>query len=254
MGRARDLDAMTLIAAWVVAAGCQSQPKPAPQAPYYAPIVPQQGPPGAYVAPPPQSYPPPQYPPPQYPPPQPASYGSSYPPPHDPPPQYVRAEAPPPPARKRARHWMCFAGRPIECASTLLLELGYRSDSRHSVVTGSFGLLVHSGHDAFGATLGIVGVSDDNTDGFSLVSGRYRRYLGGWGVAADFSLGFGNGGVAGEVALGWADVLAVTAGVNSIVLENSNTRDLIFTTGIRLGSVGIGGVLYATLLAATSAR
>ncbi len=142
---------------------------------------------------------------------------------------------------------MCFAGRPIECASTFLFEIGYRSDSRHSVVTGDIGLLVHSGHDAFGVTLGIVGVSDDNTDGFGLVSGRYRRYLGGWGVAADFSLGFGHGGVAGEVALGWADVLAVTAGVNSIVLEESNTRDLIFTTGIRLGSVAIGGLFYATL-------
>jgi hypothetical protein len=235
MGRACRAGAMTLPVLLAIVGACQSQVQPAqPRAPYYAPIV-TQGPPGAQTAPPPPSYPPPQYPPPQYPPPQ-----------YEPPP-------PPPPPRKTEHHALCFAGRPFECASVLLVELGYRANSHHSVVTGDFGLLIHSGYDAFGVTIGLVGVSDDARGGFGVYAGRYRRYLGKWGVATDLSVGYGGGGLIGEVAFGWADVLAITAGAQSIELEDGR-RDVIFTTGFRLGSVALGGILYVAALVGTAGR
>jgi hypothetical protein len=43
-------------------------------------------------------------------------------------------------------------------------------------------------------------------------------------------------------------VLAVTAGANSFALDDGS-RDVIFTTGIRVGSVTIGGLLYLTAVA-----
>jgi hypothetical protein len=151
------------------------------------------------------------------------------------------------------RHLLCFAGRPLDCASVLLLEFGYRTDGLRSVTTGDFGLMIHSGYDALGATVGFVSVSEAKADAVLVYAARYRRYIGRWGVAGDVSIGVSGDGLATEVALGWADVLAITAGANTFERDDGG-RETIFTTGIRVGSVPIGGLFYATALILGSAR
>jgi hypothetical protein len=211
---------------------------PQQQQPYYPP--PQQQP----------YYPPQQQP--YYPPQQPIYY--------PPQPTYAPQPPPPPPPQRESgpRHLVCFAGRPIDCASVLLLEIGYRvDDKQRSVVTADFGLLVHAGYDAFGATIGVISTSDAMEESVPLYAARYRRYLGRWGVATDVSVGYGGGEFAGELALGFADVLAITAGANSIEREDGR-GEVLFTSGIRIGSVAIGGLFYAAIygsaIAATGAR
>jgi len=95
-----------------------------------------------------------------------------------------------------------------------------------------------------------VGIDDANEDVTVWVAGRYRRYFGRWGFAGDLSLGYA-GGPAFEVAFGWADVVALTAGVNSYELEQGG-HDTVATVGVRFGSVTIGGLFYVTALIATS--
>jgi hypothetical protein len=165
-----------------------------------------------------------------------------------PPPTY----APPPPQPKQ--DLLCFAGRPHECASVLLLELGVRGGSGGAAVSyADVGLLLHDDLNAYGATIGVLGIEPDAAASAHVwYAARYRRYLGTWGMAADVSVGYA-GGPALEVALGWSDVLAVTAGVNRYELENGD-QDVVATAGIRAGSVLVGGALYVTVLVFGSAR
>lgn len=46
------------------------------------------------------------------------------------------------------------------------------------------------------------------------------------------------GGPAAEVAIGWADVFAITAGVNRYELE-AGGRDTVASVGLRIGAVTI---------------
>jgi hypothetical protein len=73
-----------------------------------------------------------------------------------------------------------------------------------------------------------------------------------WGLAGDVSAGYA-GGPALELAIGWADVLALTAGLNRYELDGGGD-DMVAGVGLRIGAVTIGGIFYLTALAATSAR
>lgn len=161
----------------------------------------------------------------------------------------------PPPPEKAERHALCFAGRPFECASVLLLEVGARiGSSGRSVASADVGLLIHDGLNAYGATIGVAGISGGNAkdDANLWYAARYRRYLGRWGLAGDVSVGYA-GGPALEVAFGWSDVVALTAGVNRYDLKEGG-HDTTATLGLRLGSIVIGGLFYLTALVFASAR
>ena len=152
------------------------------------------------------------------------------------------AVAPQPPPKKPDRHLVCFAGRPFKCASVFLLELGARGDGSRSIASANIGLLIHDGLDAYGGIIGVAGISDAKADASPWLAGRYRRYFGRWGFAGDVSVGYA-GGPALEVAIGWADVVALTAGVNRYELEDGS-HDVFVGAGIRVGSVTIGGLFY----------
>ena len=185
--------------------------------------------------------------PPPYPPPQPQPY-----------PQVQPYTPPQPPPAKPEHDLICFAGRPFKCSSVLLLELGGRAGTRkRSVATADVGLLIQDGSNAYGATIGVLGISGDREEmtkgkeeAHLWYAARYRRYFWSWGLAADVSVGFA-GGPALEVAIGWSDVIALTAGVNGYELEDGS-RDTFASVGVRVGSVTIGGLLYLTFLAFAS--
>jgi hypothetical protein len=136
----------------------------------------------------------------------------------------------------------------------LLLEVGVRGGRGGAVASANTGLLIHDGLNAYGATFGVAGIDGGNAkDGASLwVAARYRRYFGDWGLAGDVSAGYA-GGPALEVAFGWSDVLALTAGINRYELKDGG-HDSIATAGLRVGSVPIGGLFYLTALVFASAR
>jgi hypothetical protein len=171
-----------------------------------------------------------------------------------PPPPSAPLPAPPPVEREPPRHAICFGGRPYECASVLLLELGARSDTKQTVLSADLGLLIHDGLDAYGATIGVLGVTETDAEQSASLwyAGRYRRYLGTWGMAADVSIGYADG-VALEVAIGWYDVVAITAGLNGYDRADGS-HDLVPGVGLRFGSVLVGGSLYVSALVATGAR
>lgn len=178
-----------------------------------------------------------------------------------PPPQYAAAPQPttsvvaaPQPAPDEPQHLLCFFGRPYECSSLLLLEVGIRGGSGIAVIDADVGLLIQNGLDAYGATIGVVGFDGPNTkDGASpWFAARYRRYFGTWGLAGDVSAGYADGPML-EVAIGWADVIALTAGMNRVELATGGDK-LAAGVGLRIGSVTIGGLFYLTAIAATSSR
>jgi hypothetical protein len=168
------------------------------------------------------------------------------------PPPYVVAPQPPP---EKPRQLICFSGRPFECASVILLEVGARvGGGGRSVSSAAAGLLIHDGMNAYGGTAGVAGISGGNArDEANLwFAARYRRYLGGWGLAGDVSAGYA-GGPAFEAAIGWADVIALTAGVNRFALRDGG-QDTVAALGLRVGSIVIGGLFYVSALVFTSAR
>jgi hypothetical protein len=61
------------------------------------------------------------------------------------------------------------------------------------------------------------------------------------------------GSFAAAVAIGWADVVALTAGVNRYALKDGG-HDTLASVGLRVGSVVIGGLFYVTALVFASAR
>ncbi|HEY5450852.1 MAG TPA: hypothetical protein VIQ54_18990 [Polyangia bacterium] len=176
------------------------------------------------------------------------AYGqSSAPQPTAPPPNVVAPQQP----QNPARHTLCFSGRPFECASVLLLEVGGRA-GHGAVGSADAGLLIHDGLNAYGATAGVVGISGAKDDANLWFAARYRRYLGTWGVAGDVSAGYA-GGPALEVALGWGDVVALTAGINRYELK-AGGHDVVAGVGLRVGSIVIGGLFYLIAVVSTSAR
>jgi hypothetical protein len=122
------------------------------------------------------------------------------------------------------------------------------------VTSADVGLLIHDGLNAYGATIGVAGIDGGNAkDEANLwYAARYRRYFGRWGLAGDVSAGFA-GGPALEVAFGWSDVVALTAGVNRYELKEGG-HDTLASVGLRIGSVPIGGLFYLTALVFTSVR
>jgi hypothetical protein len=174
------------------------------------------------------------------------AYGET-PRPQSPAPPPADATRQPPPAPPE--HTLCFAGRPFKCASVLLLEVGARGGPGGAVTSADAGLLIHNGLNAYGATFGVAGIDGGNAkDEANLwFAARYRRYLGGWGLAGDVSAGYA-GGPALEVALGWYDAVALTAGVNGYELKDGG-RDMVAGVGLRLGSVVIGGLFYLIAVA-----
>ena len=199
------------------------------------PPPPQLDPPGEPPAdPPPQPYPPQPYPPQPY------------------PPQVMAT--PPPPKKAPERHLICFAGRPFECSSVILLELGAKGNKTRTATTADVGLLIQDGLNAYGATVGVLGVEGghEKEDASVWYAARYRRYLGTWGVATDVSVGFADGPVL-EVAIGWLDVIAITGGANRYEREDGG-HDWVVGAGVRIGSVAIGGLIYLAAAAAGGAR
>jgi len=182
------------------------------------------------------------------------AYGQSQPPPQPypaPPPSVVAPQPPP----ETPEHTLCFSGRPFECASVLLLEVGARiGDGNRAVTSADVGLLIHHGLNAYGGTIGVSGISGGNAkDEANLwFAARYRRYFGRSRLAGDVSVGFA-GGPALDIAFGWADAVALTAGVNVYELKDGS-HDAVASIGLRLGSVIIGGLLYVTALVFASAR
>ena len=116
------------------------------------------------------------------------------------------------------------------------------------MANANVGLLIQNGADALGATVGVVGISGASAKEGArvLYAARYRRYVGSWGLAGDVQLGFA-GGPTAEVAFGWGDLVAVTAGVNRYELEDGG-HDILAGVGLRVGSVAIGGLFYLTAL------
>jgi hypothetical protein len=177
---------------------------------------------------------------------------SATPPTQPPPTQQPLPPQPQPPPREQPQHVICFFGRPHECASVFLLELGARGNSDLSVTTGDIGLVIHDGLNAYGGTIGLVGITDASAETSVLYAARYRRYLGTWGIAGDVSVGYADG-PALEVSIGWGDVIAVTAGINGYERDDGG-HNLIGTAGFRIGAVAIGTLLYATAVVATGSR
>jgi hypothetical protein len=136
----------------------------------------------------------------------------------------------------------------------LLLEVGVRGGASRAVSSADAGLLIHDGMNAYGATVGVLGIDGGNArDEANLwFAARYRRYLGSWGFAGDVSAGYA-GGPALDVAIGWADVVALTAGINRYALKEGG-HETAATVGLRVGSIIIGGLFYVTALVFTSAR
>lgn len=122
------------------------------------------------------------------------------------------------------------------------------------MASANVGLLIHNGMDAYGATIGVLGISGGNAqeDARLWYAARYRRYLGRWGFAGDVSVGFA-GGPTAELAIGFADAIALTAGINRYELEDGG-HDTVASVGVRVGAVTIGGLFYLTAVVATSAR
>ena len=71
-------------------------------------------------------------------------------------------------------------------------------------------------------------------------------------MAGDVSAGYA-GGPALEVALGWGDVVALTAGINRYELK-AGGHDVVAGVGLRVGSIVIGGLFYLIAVVSTSAR
>ncbi len=157
-----------------------------------------------------------------------------------------------PPAPKPHKT-VCTQGQPERCDSVFLLEAGYRGGTARTL-TFDVGVLVHHGsRNAFGVTIGYLGFertvsaptpyTDINFLG--AYKARYRRYLGGEGAAFDLGIGGGRYGASGELAIGYRDIIAVSAGVNSVPTRDGN--DVAANVGVRLGATGIVYALYGLL-------
>ena len=72
------------------------------------------------------------------------------------------------------------------------------------------------------------------------------------GVAGDIQLGYA-GGPTLEAAIGIADVIALTAGINRYEVEGGG-HDMVAGVGVRFGSVAIGSLFYLTALALSGGR
>lgn len=148
----------------------------------------------------------------------------------------------PPEAEPRQLQSVCAIGRSGDhCSSIFLVELTMRGGTM-SLTEADVGLLVNQGRDhAWGATIGAVGYEGE---GGWLAKGRYRRWLDDW-VGIDVALGAGKlgtyeqrtvGGVA-EVALELGDVVAFSAGLNTVLEPYTQEPRMAATAGIRLGLV-----------------
>jgi len=147
-----------------------------------------------------------------------------------------------PEARPKEVQSVCAIGRSgDQCASIFLLELTIRGGNV-DISEFDVGLLVNQGREqAWGATIGAVGYEGE---GGWLAKGRFRRWLDNW-VGIDLALGAGKlgtyeqralGGVA-EVALELGDVIAFSAGLNTVVDPYTQDRRMAATAGVRLGLV-----------------
>ena len=215
------------------------QPAPLPPAqPQPAAQPAQSGPPGATT---PRAYPQPQPypPPPAYPP------GARYPVVAYPPPVIVTRPAGPPPPKP-----ICIEGRPLRCQTVFILEAGARFGTA-TTSTFDIGLLVNHGHNAYGATIGALGYEeaspfDPEMKQLKMVpayKARYRRYLGNDGAAVDLGIGGGGRyGASAEVALGFRDIIAVTAGANTFPQDND--RAVAGNVGVRIGTEGLLFLVY----------
>ena len=139
-----------------------------------------------------------------------------------------------------------------------VFEVGYRGGTS---VTATFdvGVLVSQGRrNAWGFTVGYLAsekqYADTNTsylDARGAYKARYRRYVGDGGFALDVGAGGGKYGASGELALGYRDIIAISAGVNTFATDNGDT-DAAANVGVRLGTTGILAALYG--LAALGGR
>lgn len=153
---------------------------------------------------------------------------------------------PPPPApnadRPVEQRAVCAIGRAGErCASIFVLELTARGGNV-DLSELDVGLLVNQGrYQAWGATIGAVGY--EGAGGW-LAKARYRRWLNSF-VGLDAGVGAGSvgpyeyrraAGVA-EVAVELGDVIAFSAGLNTLPDPSTNSHRLAATAGVRLGLV-----------------
>ena len=183
-------------------------------------------------------------------------------PPPPPPPVLAPPLAPPPappvevatPAEPPEYHAVCLEGRPFKCGSVFLLEAGPRWGTA-SVWTADIGVLIHSGRYAFGATFGgMVYTTPGNAtgDGSKLYKARFRRYLGDDGAAFDAALGFDDDARSAEIAFGYRDLIAITAGAHTV--EGDPDRRYGMNVGVRVGAEVIGTIVYIVGSIAGNAR
>jgi hypothetical protein len=148
----------------------------------------------------------------------------------------------PPPVAPQPMKSICLEGRPT-CMTTFLLE-GSGRGGNATVGVLDLGLLVTHDHDAFGATIGWMSFRRGAAIATSSAyKARYRRYLGEDGFAVDLGVGGGHYGVSGEVAIGYRDIIALTAGVETLPHELGARGGA--GIGIRLGTEGLALLVYA---------
>ncbi|HEU0036149.1 MAG TPA: hypothetical protein VFQ53_36300 [Kofleriaceae bacterium] len=164
-----------------------------------------------------------------------------------PPPPIVLAPLPRP-AEPIDHKSTCLFGRPQpHCGSVFVIEAGYRAGTD---VTSTFdiGILANvTRDDAVGATIGgLVMTSRDETEhaiGSGVVKLRYRRWLAGdGGLAFDVSVGGSQRGGVGEVAIGYGDLFALTAGAQRFEAEGDHAASA--NVGVRVGALPILSALY----------
>lgn len=148
---------------------------------------------------------------------------------------------------------ICFIGRPQPyCATVISLEVGYAfgktsagGDEGSAIIPLQAGLLVNiSKHNAVGASAGIIWLEqfDAGSQKKKFDSGfgafvRYRRWLYDY-FSVDVSVGAGDSGAIGELALQVGDVIAFTGGMHQVTIEDS--KELAYTFGFKLGGVIVG--------------
>jgi hypothetical protein len=118
------------------------------------------------------------------------------------------------------------------------------------------GFLVNEGrHRAWGLTYGVLGYQAPDPYGGQYVTSRgagkarFRQWLDD-DVAFDVGVGGGRFGGVGEIALEYRDIIALSAGVNTV--PTATGHDVAANVGVRLGSEAIGYLLLALLAAGSN--
>jgi len=158
----------------------------------------------------------------------------------------AQPEQPPP------KHYnlICFEGTPYDCGSVVLLEIAGRWGSADAWTIDA-GLLINAGPYALGATFGGLAYDTEGNptgEGSAMYKARFRRYLGDDGFAVDLGLGYGDHVETAELAIGIRDLIAVTAGAQTV--RNDPDRDYGMNVGVRIGAETIGFLVEVVLHAA----